>query len=104
IARDPGRCGACGTFLQYRCGKQEQEAVMSAVAADSPSPSLSRAPSGGAPAAPPRDDAGHVLTLIVASTVAALVVVIALVAATAIDTWWSLAAVMVVHFAMTVAV
>jgi hypothetical protein len=44
------------------------------------------------------------MVLIVVSTVAALVVVIALVGATAIDTWWSLAAVMVVHVLMTIAV
>lgn len=48
-----------------------------------------------------RDDSPRLLVLLGLFTVACLVVVAALLGAAAIDTWWALAAALVVHVAMT---
>jgi hypothetical protein len=47
------------------------------------------------------DDSARLLVLLGLFTVAVLVVVVALLGAAAIDSWWALVAVLVVHFAMT---
>ena len=49
----------------------------------------------------PGDDSDRLLTLLGVFTIAMIAVVVALLAAAAIDTWWALTLLMVVHFAMT---
>lgn len=49
----------------------------------------------------PGDDSDRLLTLLGVFTIAMVAVVLALLGAAAIDTWWALALLMGVHFAMT---
>ena len=49
----------------------------------------------------PGDDSDRLLALLGVFTIAMLVVVLGLLAAAAVDTWWALALLMGVHFAMT---
>ena len=49
----------------------------------------------------PGDDAGRLLTLLGVFAVAMLVVVLAVLGAAAVDTWWALVLLMVLHGAMT---